>query len=180
MRSKTDYVQIINDKGRTEIKKVGLAPVQRDGMDYEFGIVFDLNNEHTVTVSKDRTSLFDGLSFSLAPEIGSKLLEWLNSGKDIPDTRELNELKQAIYRDYLALFNGNQHEAQSTILALTQGRGSKDWTLDDLNALQADLDNRHKPDELQQAVNLLLVLSERLDFALPLRFLSSSGGSHEA
>ena len=152
MRSRTDYVQIINDKGRTEIKKVGLAPVQRDGMDYEFGVVFDLNNEHSVNVSKDRTSLFDGQSFSLSAEIGSTLLEWLNSGKDIPDPREINERKQAIYREYLALFNGNQHEAQNAILALTQGRGSKDWTLDDLNALQADLDNHHN--ELQQVVNL--------------------------
>ena len=59
MRSRTDYVQVVNDKGRTEIRKVGLAPVQRDGMDYEFSLVFDLNNEHTVTVSKDRTSIFD-------------------------------------------------------------------------------------------------------------------------
>ena len=32
MRSRTDYVQVVNDKGRTEIRKVGLAPVQRDGI----------------------------------------------------------------------------------------------------------------------------------------------------
>ena len=154
MRSRTDYVQVVNDKGRTEIRKVGLAPVQRDGMDYEFSLVFDLNNEHTVTVSKDRTSLFDGQSFSLSPEIGSKLLEWLNSGKDIPDVRELNERKQCIYREYLALFNGNAQEAQNAILAVTQGRGSKEWTLDDLNALQTDLDARNASEELPQAINL--------------------------
>lgn len=87
IRSRTDYVQVVNDKGRTEISKVDLAPVQLDGMDYEFSIVFDLNNEHTVTVSKDRTSIFDGQSFTLSPEVGTKLLEWLNSGKDIPDVR---------------------------------------------------------------------------------------------
>lgn len=154
MRSRTDYVQVVNDKGRTEIRKVGLAPVQRDGMDYEFSLVFDLNNEHTVTVSKDRTSLFDGQSFILSPEVGSKLLEWLNSGKDIPDTKELNERKQSIYREYLALFNGNAQETQNAILAVTQGRGSKEWTLDDINALQSDLDNRNTPEEFSQAVNL--------------------------
>ena len=154
MRSRTDYVQVVNDKGRTEIRKVGLAPVQRDGMDYEFSLVFDLNNEHTVTVSKDRTSLFDGQSFTLSPEIGSKLLDWLNSGKDIPDVRELNERKQSIYREYLALFNGNAQEAQNAILAVTQGRGSKEWTVDDLNALQVALDARNASEELPQAVNL--------------------------
>ena len=149
MRSKTDYA---NDNGKPI--KVGLAPVQRDGMDYEFSLVFDLNNEHTVTVSKDRTSLFDGQSFSLSPEVGSKLLEWLNSGKDIPDVRELNERKQCIYREYLARFNGNAQEAQNAILAVTQGRGSKDWTVDDLNALQVALDARNTPEELPKAVNL--------------------------
>ena len=123
-------------------------------MDYEFSLVFDLNNEHTVTVSKDRTSLFDGQSFTLSPDVGSKLLEWLNSGKDIPDARVLNEHKQCIYREYLALFNGNAQEAQSAILAVTQGRGSKQWTLDDINALQADLDAHNTPEELPQAVNI--------------------------
>ena len=154
MRSRTDYVQVVNDKGRTEIRKVGLAPVQRDGMDYEFSLVFDLNNEHTVTVSKDRTSLFDGQSFTLSPDVGSKLLEWLNSGKDIPDAKELNERKQSIYREYLALFNGNAQEAQNAILTVTQGRGSKEWTLDDINALQVELDARKASDELPQAVNI--------------------------
>ena len=154
MRSRTDYVQVVNDKGRTEIRKVGLAPVQRDGMDYEFSLVFDLNNEHTVTVSKDRTSLFDGQSFTLSPDVGSKLLDWLNSGKDIPDVRELNERKQSIYREYLARFNGNAQEAQNAILAVTQGRGSKEWTVDDLNALQVALDARNASEELPQAVNL--------------------------
>ena len=152
MRSRTDYVQVVNDKGRTEIRKVGLAPVQRDGMDYEFSLVFDLNNEHTVTVSKDRTSLFDGQSFTLSPEIGTKLLVWLNSGKDIPDAKELTGRKQCIYRKYLAIFNGNAQEAQNAILAVTQGRGSKQWTLDDINALQADLDARNAHDELPEAV----------------------------
>lgn len=154
MRSRTDYVQVVNDKGRTEIRKVGLAPVQRDGMDYEFSLVFDLNNEHTVTVSKDRTSLFDGQSFTLSPEVGSKLLVWLNEGMDIPDAKVLNERKQNIYHEYLALFNGNAQEAQNAILAVTQGRGSKQWTIDDLNALQSDLDARNTPDQLPQAVNL--------------------------
>ena len=41
MRSRTDYVQVVNEKGRSEIRKVGMAPVQRDGMDYEFSVVFD-------------------------------------------------------------------------------------------------------------------------------------------
>ena len=78
MRSKTDYLQAQNERGYTEIRKVGLAPVQRDGMDYEFGTVFDLTPEHLATVSKDRTGLFDGQVFNITQDTGKKLREWLN------------------------------------------------------------------------------------------------------
>ena len=80
MRSKTEYAQIINENGKTEIRKLGLAPVQRDGMDYEFTTVFDLSMNHNVSVSKDRTSLFDGKVFTIDEEIGVTLNNWLNSG----------------------------------------------------------------------------------------------------
>ena len=79
MRSKTDYAQIENERGKTEIRKVGLAPVQRDGIDYEFTTVFDLNVNHTVSVSKDRTSIFDGQIFTLSRETGETLKKWLDN-----------------------------------------------------------------------------------------------------
>ncbi len=81
MRSKTEYVIVENDKGRKEPRKVGLAPVQREGMDYEFGVVFDLGQNHMAAVSKDRTSLFDGKTFQLSEQIGETLKQWLESGK---------------------------------------------------------------------------------------------------
>lgn len=80
MRSKTEYAQVQNENGKTEIRKLGLAPVQRDGMDYEFTTVFDLSMNHNVSVSKDRTSLFDGKVFTINEEIGVTLNNWLNSG----------------------------------------------------------------------------------------------------
>ena len=84
MRAKTEYVQEKNDKGKTEIRKVGMAPVQRDGMDYEFGVVFDLDVNHNATVSKDRTTLFDGQIFRPSRKTGEALRDWLESGTDSP------------------------------------------------------------------------------------------------
>ena len=84
MRSKTEYVQEKNDRGKTEIRKVGMAPVQREGMDYEFGVVFDLSANHSATVSKDRTSLFDGQAFTLSKKTGEALRHWLESGAETP------------------------------------------------------------------------------------------------
>ena len=82
MRSKMDYVQNKNDNGRTEIRKVGLAPVQRDGMEYEFGTVFDLSQNHSASVSKDRTGIFDGQYFTISPETGRILRKWLDNAPE--------------------------------------------------------------------------------------------------
>lgn len=82
MRAKTDYVQEKNEQGKTEIKKVGLAPIQRDGMEYEFTVMLDLGLNHIASASKDRTSLFDGQYFKPGEYTGRKLLEWLETGVD--------------------------------------------------------------------------------------------------
>ncbi|MBM7855875.1 hypothetical protein JOC37_002296 [Desulfohalotomaculum tongense] len=62
------------------IKKVGMNPIQRDGMEYEFTTFWDLNHNHTASASKDRTGLFDGQVFKPVPETGGKLLQWLEAG----------------------------------------------------------------------------------------------------
>ena len=140
MRSKTDYAQIQNDRGRTEIRKVGLAPVQRDGMDYEFTIVFDLSMEHTVTVSKDRTSMFDRQVFTLSQDTGKTLRKWLDSGAEIPpDANDIRNTINRLYRGYLDLFGQDSAAAQSAMQRITEGRASKDWTNDDMKNLAEDL-----------------------------------------
>lgn len=79
MRSKMDYIVEQNDKGKAVPKKVGLAPIQREGMDYEFDIVFDLDLNHNALSSKDRSSLFDGRILSKPDEtIGREIASWLN------------------------------------------------------------------------------------------------------
>ena len=85
MRSKTEYLQSLNERGRTEIRKVGLAPVQREGIDYEFAVVFDLSAEHLASVSKDRTRLFDGNIFNITSDTGNVLRSWLegNNNKEV-------------------------------------------------------------------------------------------------
>lgn len=76
MRSKTEYTQI-TENGKPTIKKLGMAPIQRDGMEYEFTTVFDLSIEHIAVTSKDRTGIFDGKYFKPDATIGHKLLSWL-------------------------------------------------------------------------------------------------------
>jgi len=99
MRSKQDYVLEVNDKGKQMPKKVGLAPVQRDGMEYEFTVMLDVGMDHTATASKDRTGMFDGQYFKITQETGKTLLAWLECGTDVA---RIDEAQLSTLRDMLA------------------------------------------------------------------------------
>lgn len=87
MRSKQDYVLEVNEKGKSVPRKVGLAPIQRDGMEYEFTTVLDLAMDHNAAASKDRTSLFDGQIFKPSIETGKKIMAWLMGGAKVASAR---------------------------------------------------------------------------------------------
>lgn len=98
MRTKTAY-DLVDDNGKKKPIKVGLAPVQRDGLEYEFTTVFDLSVDgHVATATKDRTGLFDGLHFVPSIMTGDALRDWLMTGKDpSADSRKLlRTLKAAV------------------------------------------------------------------------------------
>jgi hypothetical protein len=83
MRTKTAYDLVDDGNGKKKPIKIGLAPVQRDGMEYEFTTVLDLSVEgHIATASKDRTRLLDGKHFVPTPQTGEMLRAWLESGVD--------------------------------------------------------------------------------------------------
>jgi len=84
MRSKQDYILVANDKGKQVPKKVGLAPIQRDQMDYEFTLVFDIGVDHRGEVSKDRTGLFNEKIVNLAdPATADAIRGWLDHGTEV-------------------------------------------------------------------------------------------------
>lgn len=90
MRVKMDYVQEANEKGKTEIKKVGLQSIQREGMDYEFTLVGDIDHSHTMKISKTRVDGIDiGDQFEKPGEtFARKVYSWLMSGA-APRPREV-------------------------------------------------------------------------------------------
>ena len=106
MRCKQDYV--LNEKnGKMVPEKVGLKAVMRDGIDYEFTIVFDINMKHQAIASKDRTNLFMGKpDFTITPTIGQIILDWCNDGVNVEMIRQqINNAKSieeltAIYHKY--------------------------------------------------------------------------------
>lgn len=95
MRSKVEYIIDKDGNGKTVIRKVGLAPVQREGMDYEFTLVFDVDAEHFANASKDRTSQFTGRRIQLDAATGATLAKWLNEGGAEPVKEPVQEAKPA-------------------------------------------------------------------------------------
>jgi hypothetical protein len=103
LRVKQDYV-LADKNGKMVPEKVGLKAIQRDGVDYEFTIVFDLDIRHHVSCSKDRTGVFiNKPEFTISEETGSAIKDWCNQGAEnlrekINKANTMQELS-AIYRD---------------------------------------------------------------------------------
>lgn len=81
LRTKTEYVIEDNGSGKKTPRKIGMAPVFRDGVEYEFTIFFELDQSHAAAATKDRTGLFDGQYFLIAPDTGVRIHEWLAGAK---------------------------------------------------------------------------------------------------
>jgi nucleoside-triphosphatase THEP1 len=93
MRAKMEYVLEQNDKGKMQPKQVGLAPVQRGDLEYEFDLTLMINKDHTASVIKDMSFLERltdeyGILPMITEELGLRLYEWVNSGTDPKEFEE--------------------------------------------------------------------------------------------
>jgi hypothetical protein len=81
LRSKTAYSQEKDQGGKTVVRKVGLQPVQRDGMEYEFDVFLDMDAQNTGSVSKTRCPELTGRIFHKpGDELAAILKAWLSDG----------------------------------------------------------------------------------------------------
>ena len=101
MRSKVEYAMQDGDNGKKKVVKLGMAPIQREGMEYEFTAFFEVDSSSVATPSKDRTDLFSTLnaagtlekrSFVITPDIGTELLGWLNKGGE-PEPTDIEKIQ---------------------------------------------------------------------------------------
>jgi hypothetical protein len=89
MRSKMGYEMETDDKGKVKPVKIGLKPIQREGVEYEFDVVGDLDLDHMLLVSKSRCSALDGAR-AVKPGAAfiQPLIAWLSDGADVPVVAE--------------------------------------------------------------------------------------------
>ena len=98
VRSKQAYEleEYVDKQGNKKTKpvKMGLAPVQREGMEYEFTVFMDIGMNHAAQTSKDRTDMFKDEVFVIDEKVGKRLMDWLNEGKV-----DMNALKAEVLRN---------------------------------------------------------------------------------
>jgi hypothetical protein len=98
MRAKTEWAMDVDDRGRTTPRKIGLAPQQRDMIEYEFTLMLDIDVDHRASISKTRCELLADRTFAAgeAGDAANLFLGWLKSGDPLLDKNGRDRLQQAI------------------------------------------------------------------------------------
>lgn len=99
MRSKMAYVLDVDDRtGRQIPRKVGMAPVMRDGVEYEFTLVGDMDLEHRIMVTKSRCSALADqvVQPGNAVDLARTFKAWLESGEPVVSAAQAAEIADAL------------------------------------------------------------------------------------
>lgn len=102
MRSKMEYVltEYAGKDGKTRSKpeKVGMAPVQRAGVEYEFQVVGDMDLEHRITVSKSRCDVLADrvVQPDRESEAALEFLAWLDDGEPVASHEDVEAVVAAL------------------------------------------------------------------------------------
>ena len=104
MRSKMQHEITDGPGGKKKIQRVGMSPIMREGIEYEFTIVIDIDSNHVGFVSKSRFSeLADRVVERPGESFGRDIIEALESGTDekppVTDDQILAKINEFAKRD---------------------------------------------------------------------------------
>ena len=98
LRARQDYQVEEGDQGKQRVVKLGLAPVQRDDLEYEFQVVITLDMDHRIDVGKTRAQPLAGGSWPAGAQERFALLyrEWLDRGIRLARQEDVEALRSVI------------------------------------------------------------------------------------
>jgi ABC-type dipeptide/oligopeptide/nickel transport system ATPase component len=117
LRSKVEYV-VENVGGRNQVRKVGLQPVQRDGLEYEFTVVGDVTQDHDLVVTKTRAAfLKDAVIREAGEDLGKQLAAWISDGTPAaPLTKSVKDVGGGITVAHVERFEPQEQSLYSQIV----------------------------------------------------------------
>lgn len=98
MRSKQEWVLEENERGKKVPRRVGMAPEQRAGLEYEFTMVGDLDLSHTLVFSKSRCDRLSDVVVKPgeAASAADMFRSWLEDGEPMADRNAVDGLVQTM------------------------------------------------------------------------------------
>jgi hypothetical protein len=130
LRAKVDWVIQENERGKKEPFKVGLAPIQREGVDYEPDLFFDMTvPDNNLVVAKSRCDrLAPGEVVKRpGPEFADVIIEWIEDSEPPVGARTLGEaVNMAVAEGILAAEEKSAErykEAKRRLLAWCEASG---------------------------------------------------------
>jgi hypothetical protein len=118
---------------RQEVQKVGLDPIQQEGIHYHFHTVLSLDMNHKVKALKDRTSFFEEHSdLVITDDIAALYAKWC-AGNSMDVSQDLQERINACnsIKDLLELMYQNDLDHQPTVQAFVSRRTVLEGVLDE-------------------------------------------------
>jgi hypothetical protein len=107
LRTKMQY-EVVEINGKKVPQKIGMGAICRDGLEYEFTTVFDLDANWYAQTSKDRTEIFAGKNIYMvdnAEKIGQEIEKWRRSGNPEADKDFKAEFMKIANTDANSLMN---------------------------------------------------------------------------
>lgn len=123
MRGKDQYEVEKDDRGRVNVKKLGVGSQQRDGMEYYFTCTFNIDQiNHFARCEKDNTHIFENDGSVLLDEsYGKKIVDWANSGEaENSDAVKFRENKDAVKHEGFTELEDTINSISSLAKALTE------------------------------------------------------------
>jgi len=106
MRAKTEWATEAadsNGSGKSKPVRLGLAPEQGKGIEYEFDMLISITEAHVALVEKDRTGKWQDAALDKpGEEFGRELAEWLGQGEPPPPPPVPDESLLAVLRTSVA------------------------------------------------------------------------------
>jgi len=144
VRSKQDYV-LSEKNGKTVPEKVGMKPISRENLEYDFTIVFELDINHNVNCTKDRTQLFrNKVTFKIDQSIGDVIAKWCKEGEGFSQDEIYKMIRACKTLEELNHLYKHQPSVRSYSAELNHRAGVIKGEIPEYKILQEQINEHHE------------------------------------
>jgi len=164
MRTKTEWTTTTDRNGKMKPVRVGLAPVQGKGIEYEFDLLMDISPEHNIHIIKDRTGKYqDEIIEKPGEDLGIALIAWLNEGVPAKKRKPRAKAKvKAKAKEQPAANGSRPYDPAQTRLRLRNNGGWIKGEADDFSDAHRPPDDQQEPPDTRLVQRIAAMMGKAL------------------